>query len=220
MKATENQAEKWNNFWKTPILISEKTSWSKKRIIKLLEPFVKKNGKAIDAGCGSGYFSNFFLSRSMQVLAIDNSEQALQLCINRCNNLVQIANHDLVDESISDKFGSQFDIIFSDGLLEHFSPKTQIKILTNFRNALSMKGKIVSFVPNKFSPWQLLRPFMLPGISETPLTLKKLIKLNEAADLRVIQSGGINVLPIQFSPEKLLGSSLGMLLYTISERNE
>lgn len=220
MNISENQAEKWNNFWKTPFLINENASWSKKRIIKLLEPFVKKDGKAIDAGCGSGFFSQFFLGCSMQVLAIDNSEQALQLCKSRCSNLVQTAGQDLVDESISETFGAKFDIIFSDGLLEHFSTKTQIKILTNFRNALSMKGKVVSFVPNKFSPWQLIRPFMLPGISETPLTLKKLIKLNEAANLRVIQSGGINVLPMELSPEKLLGSSLGMLLYTISERNE
>lgn len=220
MTVPENQIEQWNNIWKAPCTIGARISWSKKRIIQLLKPFIHKNGKVIDAGCGSGFFSHFFLACSMQVLAIDNAEQALQLCRNRCNNGVQAINLDLVQNSISEQFGPQFDLIFSDGLLEHFSTQTQIKILTNFRNALSMQGKIVTFVPNMFSPWQLLRPFFLPKIFEKPLCLKRLIKLNEAADLHVIQSGGINVLPIEFSPEASLGESLGMLLYTVSERKK
>jgi SAM-dependent methyltransferase len=213
-----NQTTGWNNFWKTNHKDSISPSWSKKRIIEILLPFIKTGSKVIDAGCGSGFFSEFFQNNSLQVLALDTSEAALELCQNRCSDRLQTVKFDLLNQSISNKFGNEFDLVFSDGLLEHFSTVDQIRLLTNFASSTLAGGKIVTIVPNRFSPWQILRTFMMPGIKEVPFTLKKLIRINNLAGIKVCRAGGLNVLPTVFSPEKLLGSSLGMLLYTIGER--
>ncbi len=153
----------------------------------------------------------------MEVMAIDYADSALQLCSQKCQNRVRIEKFDLLNQSIKENFGQNFDMVFSDGLLEHFSLKDQIFLLENFAAATKSGGLIVTIVPNRFSPWQLIRPFFMPGIEESPLTLKQLKQLNRLAGLKIVEAGGLNVLPTYFSPEAILGEYFGMLLYTISE---
>jgi 2-polyprenyl-3-methyl-5-hydroxy-6-metoxy-1,4-benzoquinol methylase len=154
----------------------------------------------------------------LEVTALDSSETALKLCQKFCDDKknIKYIKEDILSNYFSNNLKQNFDIVFSDGLLEHFNFNSQIKILKNFAKVLKPGGKIVTFVPNKFSPWQLIRPFILKGIYEEPMILKKLLFLNKTSGLKVIESGGINVLPVSFSPENLLGSYLGMILYTIS----
>lgn len=219
MKTNENQVPSWNNFWKgTNIGPNSKISWSKKRIINLFSPQVIPENWVLDAGCGSGFFSNFFAESGMRVVALDNSEVALQACKKLCKNDIECLNEDLLDQNLGKNLKNKFDLIFSDGLLEHFNLRNQRTILKNFSEMLKPGGRIVTLVPNKFSPWQLIRPFMMPGIIEFPMTLKQLVRLNRLCHLKILSEGGLNVLPISFSPEKLLGRSLGMLLYTVSTK--
>ena len=46
----------------------------------------------------------------------------------------------------------------------------------------------------------------------------QLVDLNERNGLKVIEKGGVNTFPFAFSPDKMIGSVFGMLLYTISEK--
>ena len=112
----------------------------------------------------------------------------------------------------------RFDLIFSDGLFEHFSKTDQDKIFKNLISLLSDKGVIVTFVPNKFSPWELIRPFFMPGIKEAPFVLSELVDLNQRNGAEVIGRGGINVFPFALSPDKIIGHLFGMLLFTISKK--
>lgn len=216
MKNNENQVKNWNKFWNSKPDSDKKISWSKKRILNLLGPSLKKTGFALDAGCGSGFFSHKFSEFGMHVVALDNSEQALEACKKLCKNRIECVNRDLLNPDLGNEFKNKFDLIFSDGLLEHFTFSNQKVILRNFAQMLRPEGRIITLVPNKFSPWQLIRPFMMPGIIEYPMILKRLLKLNRHCGLEVLSAGGLNVLPIGFSPENLFGSTLGMLLYTIS----
>jgi SAM-dependent methyltransferase len=121
-----------------------------------------------------------------------------------------------LDAHLLKEMSGQFDLIFSDGLLEHFSFFDQNKIITHLKNLLSAKGALVTFVPNRWSPWELIRPLYMPGIEEKPFVLKNLIALQEINGLRVIQKGGVNTIPLALSPDKIFGSFFGMLLYTVS----
>lgn len=210
----------WDNYWGMDRTKKfTRVSWSKRRIMNILGPYVNESACALDAGCGSGFFSKYFCDSGLETFAIDYSQQALAIAANLTQGKAKTAKVDLLKNTLSDILHKKFDIIFTDGLLEHFTPADQDAIIRNFISVLSPRGRIVTFVPNRFSPWELIRPFFMPGIEEKPFVLKELIDVNERNGLRVCESGGINTLPFYFSPDKFLGKYFGMLLYTISVPN-
>lgn len=209
----QTEKENWDRFWKQNTGSRfTKVSWSKVRIMKLLDGFLKPGMSALDAGCGSGFFSDYFLSRGCRVTTLDYSQDALEMAKaktrGRCENYLQ---RNLLDPSFGEECAEKFDIIFTDGLFEHFTEEDQMKIMMNFRKVKKPHGTIVTFVPNKYSWWEIVRPLVMPGIHEEPFTMKRLEKLHDGLD--IVKSGGINVLPIGVSPDRLLGSRCGMLLY-------
>ncbi len=212
------QSSDWNHFWgldKTGRFTQ--MSWSKRRIIKILKPFVKEGNKVLDAGCGSGFFSKYFCDQKMETVSLDYSDKALEIARSMTEGRTKIIKEDLLFSNLSEKIEERFDVIFSDGLLEHFSEEHQGVILRNFRSLLSNEGVIITFVPNRWSPWQLIRPFFMPGIEEAPFVLGELTKLHRRNDLIAIDSGGVNILPCAFSPDNFLGKAFGMLLFTIAK---
>jgi len=212
------QSSDWNHFWKLDNTEQfTQISWSKRRIITILEPFVKEGNKSLDAGCGSGFFSKYFCDQGMETVSLDYSDKALEIARTMTEGRAKIVKQDLLLPNVSEKIEERFDLIFSDGLLEHFPQEHQDVILKNFRSLLSKEGVIITFVPNRWSPWQLIRPFFMPGIEETPFVLNKLIDLHQCNGLRVMDKGGLNTLPFAFSPDTFLGKAFGMLLFTIAK---
>jgi len=205
----------WDNFWKTR---KAKESWSKKRVIEILSEYTKPGSgiNVLDAGCGSGFFSRYFLSCGCDVYSMDYSEEALsttkKVTGNKCKMYVK---GDILDKRGLSNIGKRFDIIFTDGLLEHYSRKEQEEIMENLKFLKKENGFIINFVPNRFSLWSLVRPFFM-RIQESPFTMSKFLNLHARNNLKLIAHGGISVLPFRISPEKMLGSRFGMLLYCIS----
>lgn len=213
------EAKDWNNYWSLEQTKKfTKVSWSKKRVSRVLQPYVSVGKRALDAGCGSGFFSQYFCNNGMQTTALDYSQSALDIAKEKTNGRAQIVKADLVKENLEKIVRTKFEIIFSDGLLEHFSIEDQDKIVSNWFKVLADDGVLVTFVPNRWSPWELIRPFFMPGIEEDPFVLSQLIELNERNGLKVIASGGVNTVPFPFSPDAMFGSMWGMLLYTIAKK--
>jgi hypothetical protein len=109
------------------------------------------------------------------------------------------------------QYAKTFDLIFTDGLFEHFNENEQKKIMENFVRTKRKSGLITTFVPNQYSWWEIIRPLVMPGIHEIPFTLMQLEKLHQG--LEIVNKGGLNVLPFRCSPDHWLGSQLGMILY-------
>lgn len=128
----------------------------------------------------------------------------------------QLVKIDLLAQELSPLFPAKFDLVFTDGLFEHFSPAQQDHILQNFMAVLAAGGAIATFVPNRWSPWQIIRPWMMPGIEERPFTLRELLDLNRRNGLQVQAYGGVNTLPFRVSPEGKCAAKFGMLLYCFS----
>jgi len=213
------QSSDWNNFWANRCHGQiGKISWSKRRIIKVIEPFLKDKRAALDAGCGSGFFSKYFCDLGLNTVSLDYSEKALGITQASTNGRSKIVKSDLLNDPLDQKIKERFDVIFSDGLLEHFAVHEQNKIFENFKSVLLTHGRIITFVPNKWSPWELIRPLFMPGIDEKPFVINELIRLNVNNGLTVISTGGINICPFRFSPDRLLGHQFGMLLYTIAKK--
>jgi 2-polyprenyl-3-methyl-5-hydroxy-6-metoxy-1,4-benzoquinol methylase len=213
------QSKDWDHYWsldKTKRFTQ--VSWSKKRIMRILERYVLRGGRALDAGCGSGFFSEYFIRQGMHTHSLDYSQEALKVAEAMTGGRAHLVKGDLLDAQLLKEMSGQFDLIFSDGLLEHFSFADQNKIITHLKNLLSAQGVLVTFVPNRWSPWELIRPLYMPGIEETPFILKDLLHLQDINGLRVVEKGGINTFPWAFSPDKTLGPLFGMLLYTITSK--
>ena len=153
-------------------------------------------------------------------MALDFSEQALEIAQRLTQGRATLLKADLVHDNLKEKISKPFDIIFSDGLLEHFSRTAQKQILSNLVSCLSDHGVLITFVPNKFSPWELIRPFYMPGIEEAPFVLSDLIALHEDCRLSVAEKGGVNTFPFALSPDELLGQYVGMLLYVVTKKGK
>ncbi|MGE0269219.1 MAG: class I SAM-dependent methyltransferase [Candidatus Omnitrophota bacterium] len=213
------KAQDWNNYWGLEQTQRfTRISWSKKRILRILQPYVMSGGRALDAGCGSGFFSKYFCDQRMSTTALDYSQAALDLAHAKTSGAVSLLKANLVDDQINTLINDRFDIIFTDGLLEHFSPSDQDRIIKNLTGVLNDGGVLINFVPNRWSPWELIRPMYMPGIIEDPFTLGELSDLHERNNLNVISRGGINTVPFPFSPDALVGAFFGMLLFTIAKK--
>jgi SAM-dependent methyltransferase len=156
-------------------------------------------------------------ARFIQVYSLDSSEKALEIARKITQNKsFEYLDRDLLDESLGFEFKNTFDLIFTDGLFEHFSKEEQEKIMKVFIIMKKKDGLIVTFVPNRYSFWTIIRPIFMHGIKEKPFTLKKLTSFVEGLGQKVIEKDGINVLPVKYSPE-FLGDMIGMLVYTVSK---
>lgn len=211
--------EHWENFWqKSSAPEAKSVSWSKRRVLFILEMYLADKRQVVDAGCGSGFYSAFFCDKGIKTVSLDYSESALRLTKVATSGRANLVQVDLLKQSLTELVPGKADMIFTDGLFEHFSREQQDHILRNFSSVLSERGLIITVVPNRWSPWQLIRPLMMPGIEEKPFTLQGLIDLNLRNDLTVVAQGGLNTFPFRFSPEGCVAAGLGMLLYTVAKR--
>jgi len=208
----------WNRFWSGQARTDGPVSWSKRRILKVLDPHLLPGARVLDAGCGSGFFSEFFCGRGMTVTALDYADQALELTRRRTGDRAALVRMDMLTEPLSGRPGAPFDLIFTDGLFEHFSPSQQDAILQNFLSVLAPGGRIITFVPNRWSPWELIRPWFMPGIDEKPFVLSGLRDLHVRNGLKILADGGVNTFPFRISPDRWLGRAFGMLLFVETQK--
>lgn len=210
----------WDRFWARATPRADRgPSWAKTRIRQMVLSQVSTPGHVLDAGCGSGYFSKMFFDLGWTVTALDYAPEALEATRGLTQGQVELLQADLLRDSLQDQLnGRKVSLIFSDGLLEHFTLDDQQTILQNFASVLGDDGLVVSVVPNRYSPWQWIRPWMMPGIEEQPFVLRDLKQCHVRSGFEIVRFGGMNVLPIRFSPE-FLGPRFGMLLYVVARKS-
>jgi 2-polyprenyl-3-methyl-5-hydroxy-6-metoxy-1,4-benzoquinol methylase len=207
----------WNQFWNGNPLESSftKMSWSKRRILKILRPYLKPGSRVLDAGCGSGFFSETFCDMGLKVVSLDYSEVALEMTKQRTQNRCEAyVRADLISGGLSLEELTDFDLVFTDGLLEHFLEDEQLRLIARFGAMKKKEGIIATFAPNRFHPWQIIRPYLMPGVREVPFTERTLTALHRKFE--IIDKGGLNFLPSGFSPEALFARRFGMILYCLA----
>src|SRR3989338_8443364 len=128
------QEKDWERFWTQGSPSKDgKVSWSKKRICDVLKKYVTLDHQALDAGCGSGFFSAYFCNCGMKTTAIDYSEKALAMAQRVTRGKAKILKVNLLENSLFAVISGSFDLVFTDGLLEHFSSSEQDQILQNLK---------------------------------------------------------------------------------------
>lgn len=109
----------------------------------------KKNAKILDLGCAYGRISLFLKNQGYNVVAIDNNKKMVKFTKNLG------IKTSLMDATKLGLKGNSFDLIVTDGLLEHF--KNPSKIL-NEENKLTKKYTL-NFIPKNTTINRILEVF-------------------------------------------------------------
>ncbi len=188
----------WDEFWEEyksisnaeKMLILERDNLIKK-IIK--ENFKGKKIKILEVGCG--YASNSRIlnkGKKFEVFCLDSSKKVVK----KVNKIIK---NTILGDALNIPFKSNsFDIIFSAGLIEHF--KNPSKIINEMERVVKKEGIIITFVPGKYSLWQLW--IKIHGKKwqhgyEESYSIKKLNNLFNKKKFKIIQNGGFDPLSLR-----------------------
>lgn len=120
----------------------------KKLINKIIK--YKKEGKILEAGCGTGVLSVKLSDIGYDVIAIDNDERMLEL-LNKINKIItkkRVQTKKIDIFNLKDKFKEEkIDIIFSVGVLEHFKDKEIINLI---KTQISISNYVFIAIPTKY----------------------------------------------------------------------
>ena len=134
----ENREAVWEKHYRKNNFSEKPDKW-----IENYLTLFRKNDRIIEAGCGTGYLSEYLLNKGYQVLSTDISEAALKQFTLRfpdANVMKLDINEALPFKSFS------FEIIIADLCIHYFSKKETETILEEFRRILTPGGKLIARV--------------------------------------------------------------------------
>jgi SAM-dependent methyltransferase len=152
----------WNKFW-TIHKVTKAEAWlisERQAILERCLDALKPGKKAVlEVGCGAA--SNLRLLKSRrsdaECYALDSSTEAIARVKDEIPNAVL---GDCLKAPFED---GKFDLIYSAGLMEHFEDEGLF--VREMRRILKDDGRIVTFVPGRYTLWQLHQLFFFTFLS-------------------------------------------------------
>ena len=166
------------------------------RVARNLEQIVDLKGKTIlEIGAGTGRDSLPLLELGASVVQLDYAEQSLQILKRLAveGNLdVQIIGGDTFSLPFRD---GTFDIIFHQGLLEHFTPDVADRLLCENIRVLKPDGLLLVDVPQRFHPYTLAKHALMAAGKwfagwERSFSVPELKKVMERLGLSIVYCYG------------------------------
>jgi ubiquinone/menaquinone biosynthesis C-methylase UbiE len=157
----ESRRSNWENFWDEKKDIHEVYSNSD-RVVRNLSKIVDLKGKKIlEVGAGTGRDSFPLVERGAEVFQLDYSINSLMI-------MKRLADEDKISVSIlgGDTFclpfhDETFDIVFHQGLLEHFRPKQAEALLKENIRILKKDGLLLVDVPQRYHVYTVIKHFLI-----------------------------------------------------------
>ena len=121
---------------------------TKKNLINLIKKY-SPNKKIIEAGCGTGILSTYLASQGFESTAIDIDKDILNLSKKISKEYGSKTTPKFMIDSILElKYKkNEFDVSFSNGVLEHFSDKDIIKTL---KKQMNIASTVIVGIPTKY----------------------------------------------------------------------
>jgi len=142
-----SEKQNWNQHWENQSTIKrlKKINTAYPEVTQVLLSLTNENSSCIELGCGSGTYAIELLANNRKCIASDFSEDALELAKIKGKELYKIdVPTQLVDIYNIPKPDNTFDLVFSDGLIEHLDiPRT----LKEMKRVLKPNGWMVAKVP-------------------------------------------------------------------------
>jgi 2-polyprenyl-3-methyl-5-hydroxy-6-metoxy-1,4-benzoquinol methylase len=189
-------------------------------IFKLLEPYLRKEMRILDFGCGEGAFSQRLIDAGMVVDGCDINTDQIKAGVTRKITL------DLNRSEISDSVSDKYDIVIAVEIIEHL--ENPWKYLKDCISVLKDGGIIVLSTPNISSFPSRLRFFMRGSLIAyekadlahghiTPLSFIQLENLFSFYNLEILKKGHAGTIPFfhlsGFSVFSILRNTFLQLFY-------
>lgn len=151
--AHNEEKDEWDQYWKSKSLKRNfieriRLGYFSKVFGRLVGKYVKY-GPVLEAACGSGS-SIRHLPRNCLRVGCDFSINALGAARRNCRNLTQCDIKHLPFKNDS------FEVIFNQGVMEHFNDEEIIDILLEFKR---VARRVVIIVPSSTSVFRIYNPF-------------------------------------------------------------
>lgn len=120
MKAAREENSGWREYFENNDYNIFNQTIRLKKPIEVIVKYARKNGRILEVGCGSGFSSILLSKLGYDVTATDLDHDVLKYVLERkrdMNSSVKILRMDTLNICFKDK---KFDVVFHQGLLEHF----------------------------------------------------------------------------------------------------
>lgn len=164
--------------------------------------------RVMELGCGSGYIPLHIAKKyGCSVTLVDTSKSAIAQTtklFNDHNVSAHFVHSDLFNLSLT----QEFDLVYSEGLIEHFYPRDIQRVLLVHKNAVRQGGYVITFAPIN-SLWYQLTTWIMKATGnwyfgyEVPISLHQHVGLYEEVGLKVIGNTGVSLREIGLLGEKL-----------------
>lgn len=185
----------WDTFWEASSELRD-VYGTDGRILHNLKPFVTFADRAVlEVGAGTGRDTDVLAGSGADAYALDYSEQSLALMHRSLRHPVTVVCGDALNLPFS---AESFDIVFHQGLLEHFRDPGRL-IDENIR-VLRRGGILLVDVPQRYHYYTLLKHILIwvgkwfAGW-EREFSARELRSLLEARGLEVLRMYGHNLSP-------------------------
>jgi SAM-dependent methyltransferase len=181
--AQRGAGEIWN--WESP---AGKLRWARR--VKMLSSHLKPGMKVLELGCGTGYFTQELVRSGADVVAIDVSQELLEIARGNCSAPnVQYQFENAYELSYDD---AAFDSVVGSSVLHHLEIK---KALRDVCRVLKPAGTIYFTEPNMLNPQIAVQkniPWIKRKLGDSPnetaffrWPLKRLLEQTGFRDIRI-----------------------------------
>lgn len=130
----------------------------------LLNGIRLNNSKALELGCGSGILTRFLIRKfGVDATLVDYSSEAIRVARENLRG----KNVKFLKENILNlKLDEKFDIVHSQGLIEHFKGEQQIEVIKKHIEFTKSDGLLLLVVPRisrKYTLWKLCGTVLCGG---------------------------------------------------------
>lgn len=150
---------KWSKIYESQLsksgsldaFIKEKVSY-KRKLIGIIKRFSKKHKTILEAGCGSGITSIYLNSLGYKVTGIDADRDMIKLAKSIAKKKKRSVRFQRDNIKTLHRTKDHFDVIFSNGVMEHFSDAEIVAIVN--RHAIAADYVVVSIPSDYFTKKQ------------------------------------------------------------------
>jgi SAM-dependent methyltransferase len=185
----------WDEFWASSPGMADVYANDDRLVAFLLSRLDVKGMRVLEVGAGTGRDSLALAKRGAHVVTIDYSDQSLRIIRDVAGAELGIVCGDALSLPFAD---DSFDIVFHQGLLEHF--RQPLDLLRENRRVLRPGGHLLVDVPQRWHYYTLMKHALMAVNRwfagwETEFSARELAGLVREAGFEVEGGYGVNLFP-------------------------
>lgn len=205
------QKDEWQSVWKRQGLLTgivnigrDTYNWFFRRYLK---QFITKDTRFLEVGCGTATLTLSLAPLMKELVGVDITQAAIELSNQHALEMGITNSHFVLGDCLNLQFKDEFDIVWSQGLMEHFEHPE--KVAFEHYKATKPSGLTIISIPYKYSYhalWYILtRPKILrrfwPWTDIILIDKKRLLEIGRAltpqARVRTLQPFPLGIIILE-----------------------